>query len=100
MSESETMLVAAGGDVTVAELAKALLELADNPADVVWRPRQNGFEVPTAVAEAYGSEESGEDSEESETPPAGAPQKRQPRKAVRAPRKRAAKKDEGGVTNA
>jgi len=36
-----------------AEVARALLELADEPRDVVWAAGTNEFHVPDALGEAY-----------------------------------------------
>lgn len=60
-------LVMPGDGQDLAELAQALISLADHPHDVVWSTRELGFEVPEKVAQAYAETVAGQLSTE-ETP--------------------------------
>lgn len=48
-----TVLITPAEGQPLEGLARTLLDLAEHPHHVEWRPRQGAFEVPAALAQAY-----------------------------------------------
>ena len=51
--EYATVLITPAEGQPLEGLARMLLDLAEHPHQVEWRPRQGAFEVPAALAQAY-----------------------------------------------
>lgn len=90
-----TVFVSPGDGQDLAELARALIDLADHPHDVVWSTRENAFEVPEELAQEYAQRVGGSpeparvvDAEGKRTRAAADP----PRERTARPRKATAKK--------